>query len=292
MLTFLTGAVLGPRRLAEFVLGAGLPLPGETVPRQIPYRGQLERNGVPVNDSALPMRFRLLAIDGGLLYDEAAVVAVANGAFAVELADGVALDAGVWREPFVELEVSVGSPAVVLGKQRILTVPFAAHSSYSDTSSTSAFAATASVATTAGSAALLTGRRVVSYGANQYSVDGVRCGITNSSTQGAMSFGGENGVRASKLLCQSACMTLSAHMCTAEEVFMMKNLGVPVPTSDIYWIAGNFRAAYSGTYGFTDCESWTNNTAPGSPGYYGTTVENGALSVDGCNSAHAILCCD
>jgi microcystin-dependent protein len=122
---FLLGMVWGPRAVVSAVLGAGSPFSGEVVPRQIPYRGYLEQNGVAVNQQGLPMQFRIVGIDGGQLHSESvASVNVQNGLFSVELGDAVPIPAEVFKQNFLELEVSVnGGPP--MGRQRILTVPYA-----------------------------------------------------------------------------------------------------------------------------------------------------------------------
>lgn len=124
----LTGMVWGPKALVNAVLGATAPLPGEIVPRQIPYRGYLEQNGAPVNDPGVPMRFRLFGIDGGVLHEESrAAVPIQNGQFSVELGDSTPLSASVTQQNFLELEIAVGStPVVLAGRQRLLSVPYAA----------------------------------------------------------------------------------------------------------------------------------------------------------------------
>lgn len=123
----LGGAYWGPSRLIQVVLGAGLPQPGEVVPRQIPYRGYVEQNGVPLTSPGVPMSFRLYGIDGGVLHEEMqSNVVVQQGNFSVELGDGAPIASDAMRQNFLELEVGIGSPPQVLqGRQRILSVPFA-----------------------------------------------------------------------------------------------------------------------------------------------------------------------
>ncbi|MBL8912696.1 MAG: tail fiber protein [Archangium sp.] len=130
LVLLLTAAAWGPREAILRILGAGPPLSGELVPRQIPYRGFLERDGVPVNDPGLAMRFRVYAIDGGVLHEESrSSVPVQNGQFSVELGDGAPIPLTVFQENFLELEVAVGAtPVVLTSRQRLLTVPFSAHS--------------------------------------------------------------------------------------------------------------------------------------------------------------------
>ncbi len=123
----LLGAAWGPTSLARFVLGAGLPQQGEVVPRQIPYRGYVEQNGIGLTSPGIPMRFRLYGADGGVLHEETQNgVVVQDGSFSVELGDSTTIPSGVLIQNFLELEVAVGNPLVVLqGRQRLLSVPFA-----------------------------------------------------------------------------------------------------------------------------------------------------------------------
>ena len=125
-LVCLGGAFWGPAKVVAFVLGAGLPQAGEEVPRQVPYRGYVEQDGLPVTSSALPMRFRLFGIDGGVQHEETLpAVVVQNGHFAVDLGDTTPFGPGVLRQNFLELEISVGSPLQLLGRQRLLSTAFA-----------------------------------------------------------------------------------------------------------------------------------------------------------------------
>ncbi|MBL8912697.1 MAG: tail fiber protein [Archangium sp.] len=128
LIVALTAMVWGPREVLQSVLGTGQPLAGELVPRQIPYRGFLEQNGVAVNDPAVPMRFRIFGIDGGILHEESrGAVPVQGGQFSVELGDTTPIPRSVSEQNFLELEVAVGTtPIVLASRQRILTVPFSA----------------------------------------------------------------------------------------------------------------------------------------------------------------------
>jgi microcystin-dependent protein len=127
LIACLSGAALGPSRMIQVLFGAGNPLPGEVVPRQIPYRGYVEQNGTALTAAGVPMRFRLYGLDGGVLHEETQnSVVVQQGHFSVELGDGTAFGPDVMRQNFLELEVGIGSPPqVLLGRQRILAVPFA-----------------------------------------------------------------------------------------------------------------------------------------------------------------------
>lgn len=104
------------------------PLPGEAVPRQIVYRGFLEKDGVPHSSAGapVPMTFRFYGADGGVLYSENKDVPVLNGHFSVELLDAADAGIGTLSQPFVEL--GVGVEGAELGRQRLLSVPFARRS--------------------------------------------------------------------------------------------------------------------------------------------------------------------
>jgi len=124
-----TSVVAGvPSQLARFLVRAGPPGTTEAAPRQIAYSGTLEQQGVAVTNPSMPMRFTLFGQDAGVLHQETTTAAVSNGRFRVELGDTVTIPAAVFSSPFVELEVSVGSPLQPLGRQRILSVPYSLHS--------------------------------------------------------------------------------------------------------------------------------------------------------------------
>ena len=123
---FLVGAV---------VIAAGEPGAGEIVPRQIPYRGSLDHNGVPVTNASTQMRFELFQGETAATasWSETQTVSVEDGFFSVALGDNQPIPAALFEQPRLFLGITVdGQP--LSGRQRLLTVPYA-HQAASATSS-------------------------------------------------------------------------------------------------------------------------------------------------------------
>lgn len=105
------------------------PFQGEVVPRQIPYRGFLERDGAPVTDRQVPMQFRLYTTEQGggfQVWSESQLVSVEEGEFYVALGDTSAIPAELFAQPSLYLSVEVDGE-LLSGRQRLLTVPYAHH---------------------------------------------------------------------------------------------------------------------------------------------------------------------
>ena len=122
-------------------------------------------------------------------------------------------------------------------------------------------------------------------------VDGVYCGST-ANTNGAFSAqGGLTGVRAAKLLCEQACSSATAHMCTATEAVRSIELGQTLPDS---WVKGTPSPVAGGSFQ-NDCFLWTSGSrVAGAANNLGTAVLNGTTRLEGdyCDIMHPILCCD
>jgi len=85
----------------------------------------LEQNGSAVN-TPTTMSLALYGQDGGVVHQQTFTnVPVTNGRFRLELGDTQTIDSSVFASNFVEAEVSVGAQR--LGRQRILSVPYALH---------------------------------------------------------------------------------------------------------------------------------------------------------------------
>ena len=112
-------------------LAASPPLPGEVVPRQIPYRGYLDQNGVPVTNSSVAMVFELFGSENGIdrLWSEPQAISVLDGNFTAALGDVNPIPASAFQQPVLFLQISVDGQQLA-GRQRLLTVPYshAAHS--------------------------------------------------------------------------------------------------------------------------------------------------------------------
>jgi len=130
-------------------------------------------------------------------------------------------------------------------------------------------------------AADLNGLGIVTKNGKQYSLGATYCGQTTGVTNGFIKDGAIGyGYFAAKAKCEvvSDCgMSLSAHMCTGEELIRSQALGMTIA-----------RGWYSnGTY---DCSGWTTTiNISNSPG---GSVWSGVPNTDSCSNANAILCCD
>jgi hypothetical protein len=117
--------------LSLLVAGAAVatnpPGPDEKTPRQRPYRGVLDKNGVPVPAGSLPMTFEIFdaAQSGNLLWDDSMSVAVQDGKFTVALGDSPQkpIPASAFGQPNLYLQVTVNG-LLLSGRQRLLSVPY------------------------------------------------------------------------------------------------------------------------------------------------------------------------
>lgn len=114
------------------------PVPGEKVPRQIPYRGTLELNGVGVTDPGVSMQFELCVSEGGTgaaecPWSETQVVSVQAGNFSVALGDSTSnpIPARLFAQPRLYVGISVNGQKLQ-GRQRVLAVPYAHYSGRSN----------------------------------------------------------------------------------------------------------------------------------------------------------------
>jgi hypothetical protein len=120
------------------------------------------------------------------------------------------------------------------------------------------------------------------------SIFGVYCGSTASITTGAFSASssGTVGYRAAKAMCEAACGSSAAHMCSAHEVALSTQMGAMTSGG---WIAGAFAAGPS----MSDCDGWTNGTAgPGGVVIVVDSSGNPKPVQQACNVAASIACCE
>lgn len=295
------------RRLAR-VVGVVLLLTGgfaiASVHSQLAaYRGYLERDGVPVS-TPQSFSFRLEYGDGGMAWSESPLMLpVSSGHFEVALGDSPAnsIPAAVFADPFVLLTVSVGGVPLV-GKQRLLTVPYAARAldSWRALDATRAVDATNATNAVNATSALASARVVQGVdGGSRTTVDGLYCGSTATTSGSFTAQGGALiGVRAAKSLCEQACTSPTAHMCETREAMRSYELGGDPPGG---WVKGNWGVVYQASQS-TDCQGWTTGTSPiGSWNYLGTYYcppggicggPSGWISNDYCGNSHPMLCCD
>jgi hypothetical protein len=144
-------------------------------------------------------------------------------------------------------------------------------------------------------AADLNGLNVVSYttadaGTFQYSVGATKfCGMSSTTTNGAITYGSLTGYPAGKRMCETAtgCST-TAHMCTLDEFIRSQQLNMTSGGSG--WYAGGWRANDGTSIAvIVDCGGWTysgsNNAGPagGIPG---------DPSYTSCDQLLHVMCCD
>lgn len=129
------------------------------------------------------------------------------------------------------------------------------------------------------------------------STKGIYCGVTapttgNFPTVVIPGVGPTTGYRASKALCESACNSPLAHMCSREEIVTSWELGdMPNPPSPGYlWVKGGDFAYYSSSNNpLYDCAGWTSavSTSGGACVHSTSNVPNW----NWCNLAQPIACC-
>jgi hypothetical protein len=103
-----------------------------------------------------------------------------------------------------------------------------------------------------------------------------------ASTTGQIT-GGYAGVKG---LCETACTSTSAHMCTSDEIVRTVQVGVAAPAG--WYSVGLW--SYNGISNAvdSDCTSWTSNSATAN-GYWWTSTFS---TVQLCSMSGPVLCCD
>jgi len=136
----------------------------------------------------------------------------------------------------------------------------------------------------------------------KYSINATYCGSTLATT-GAISQGSLVGYAAAKAACEATCGgSLSAHMCSGEEIVRHVSMGGSIPTGQ-GWIAasagvydlhpvrtdGTTISCYYDCLGF----SASTNTACSAGGVsYGTVWQGSWFDQLGCDQTAPIYCCD
>lgn len=113
------------------------------------------------------------------------------------------------------------------------------------------------------------------------SVLGVYCGVS-SATNGAI-----GGYAAAKALCVTACGNGNAHMCTAHELSISRQLGISVAANTWYssFISNSITA---NSFPTTDCNAWSSAT-PST--FNGALYQGVSPATDDCSGSHQIACC-
>lgn len=115
----------------------------------------------------------------------------------------------------------------------------------------------------------------------QYSMGASYCGPTMGTQDG--NFG---GYAAGKTLCEQACGSDYAHMCTLDEVRRYVATGGNIATTG--WINGAAGVTESGNH--RDCDGWQSVDSANRGVYWWSAQQ--AVDASPCNSSLPILCCD
>jgi microcystin-dependent protein len=131
--TLAAAAVAAATLAGVIAVAASGPGVGE-VPSQIPYRGYLDKDGVPVTNPAVSMQFELCTASAGAncFWSETQVVSVQDGNFSVALGSQNAIDAQRFPRAPVYVAVTVDGQALQ-GRQRLYSVPYAHYAGSSST---------------------------------------------------------------------------------------------------------------------------------------------------------------
>jgi hypothetical protein len=126
---------------------------------------------------------------------------------------------------------------------------------------------------------------VLDVGGVQYSAGPTKyCGVSSQSYNGDL-----GGYAGAKSICQVPCSSsLSAHMCSADEVLRSAQLGIEMSTG---WFATGVVASVTSTVGTSDCTGWESATG-GNVGATWNQAGSGSPSYTYCNAALPVLCCD
>ena len=123
------------------------------------------------------------------------------------------------------------------------------------------------------------GHPVVTHGGKQWSLGAAYCGST-AATNGQIT----GGYAGAKSLCETACASPSAHMCTAEELVRTVQMGAATG-------AGWYADGVSDSSGApaSDCNGWTSSATE----VFGMNWAASHPSVQACSySSYGAQCCD
>ena len=128
---------------------------------------------------------------------------------------------------------------------------------------------------------------VVTVNGKQFSIGASYCGETGTTTGAIM-----NGYLGAKTQCEAllACGTsLSAHMCTAEEMVRSAQANVTPMNGNGWYSTGVWEQVNgSSATNMGDCTGWT----LGDSNHYGATWGSGVPIAQSCNQILPVLCCD
>jgi|JI10StandDraft_1071094.scaffolds.fasta_scaffold44006_6 hypothetical protein len=115
------------------------------------------------------------------------------------------------------------------------------------------------------------------------SVLGVYCGISTATTGNV---GGGGGYPAAKALCVTACGNANAHMCTAHEMSISRQLGITIAPNTWYstFTMNSIQANMNPT---NDCGAWLDS----SNSFNGALYQGTSPATDQCGNSRSIACC-
>jgi hypothetical protein len=123
-------------------------------------------------------------------------------------------------------------------------------------------------------------RIVETRGGKAWSLGAVYCGVT-ASTNGQIG----SGYAGAKGLCETACTTTSAHMCTTDEIVRTAQMGVAAPAG---WYSAGLWSEGAGAVVDNDCTAWTTSSSTVNGYWWSSTY----TTVQACNMTGPVLCCD
>jgi len=131
-----------------------------------------------------------------------------------------------------------------------------------------------------------------------YSLGATFCGAT-AATAGSFSGPGTlTGYASAKASCQAVpgCSSTGAHMCAPDEIVRTRQRGIPVTATaadNDGWMAGGTYNYYSpGASSTTDCNGWTSSSGSSLGPSWVLNAGANAPTIDWCNNAQPILCCN
>jgi len=114
----------------------------------------------------------------------------------------------------------------------------------------------------------------------------IYCGKSASTTG---QFSGDSGYTTAKQLCETACGTAAAHMCTNSEMLFSHQLDAIV-SGPGYWFSVGHERDVGASTNAGDCIGWTWGLG-GASGFVWRPAENFPIDVVTCDQSNEIACC-
>lgn len=135
--------------------------------------------------------------------------------------------------------------------------------------------------------------RVATSGTSSYSMGATKACTSAPATDGNIGKG-VSGYPVAKKACEASCGSTTAHMCSAEEVVRLAQMGTPAKSG---WISTGVSSTTPGpTAVSNDCYGWTTNigqtAAVPNTQQFGTVWLDTYSSFAACNTTQPISCCD